>query len=183
MAMPLPLPQYTTDDLRRFPRDGNRYELLEGILLVTPGPGSAHQVVAGRLQVLLATSLAPGGSAVVVSPGEIEIAPKTLLNPDLLVYPSRFPPGTPWTKMSGWWLAVEVFSRASRVYDRDFKRNAYLRMGVGEVWLVDLRERCVLVSRQGGKVDVRQAGTFTWAPQEMSAGLAVDVPDLMAGIP
>ena len=39
MAMPLrapiQVPTYTTDDLRRIPHDGQRYELLDGFLLVT----------------------------------------------------------------------------------------------------------------------------------------------------
>ena len=97
MAMPLPLPTYTTDDLRAFPEDGQRYELLEGMLLVTPMPGSAHQVVLSRILVALAGYLSSVDRAVAVSPGEIEIAPKTLLEPDLLVFPASYPPGTPWS--------------------------------------------------------------------------------------
>lgn len=118
MAMPLTVPSSTTDDLSRFPADGNRYELLEGQLLVTPAPGSVHQVVLSRLQSALRSYLLPAGLAQVVSPGEIEIAPRTLLDPDLLVFPASFLPGTPWARISGWWLAVEVFSRSSRIYDR-----------------------------------------------------------------
>lgn len=180
MAMPLPV--YTTADLRSFPRDGNRYELLEGMLLVTPAPGSAHQIVLSRLQWAVSAYLTPAGLAVAVSPGEIEIAPKTLLDPDLLVIPSHFRPGTPWTEMSGWWLAVEVFSPSSKVYDRDFKRDAYLRLGVGEVWLVDLRERCVLVSVPHGPRDVRCGGRLVWAPPGMPEPLTLDIESLLAGV-
>ena len=180
MAMPLPV--YTTADLRRFPRDGNRYELLEGMLLVTPAPGSAHQIVLGRLHAAVAPYLASAGRALAVSPGEIEIAPKTLLDPDLLVIPTHYRPGTPWTQMSGWWLAVEVFSPSSKIYDRDFKRDAYLRLGVAEVWLVDLRERCVLVSRPDGPRDVRTAGELVWQPDEMPGPLTLDVSRLFDGM-
>jgi len=145
MAMPLRapirVPTYTTDDLRRFPRDGQRYELLDGFLLVTPAPGTAHQVVLSRLMAVLLGYLPEGAPARVTSPGEIEIAPKLLLDPDILIWPSSYRPGTPWTAISGWWLAVEVSGRASRVYDRDFKRDAYLTLGVREAWLVDLDDR------------------------------------------
>ena len=96
MAMLLPLPTFTTDDLRKFPEDGQSYELLEGMLLVTPTPGSAHQGVLSRLHFALSVYLAPLDRAWVASPGEIEIAPRTLLEPDLLVVPGTYPPGTPW---------------------------------------------------------------------------------------
>lgn len=38
---PLPLPRLTIDMLDDLPDDGTRYELLEGVLLVTPAPRSA----------------------------------------------------------------------------------------------------------------------------------------------
>jgi hypothetical protein len=36
MAMPLSVPRCTLEDLESFPDDGNRYEVVDGILLVTP---------------------------------------------------------------------------------------------------------------------------------------------------
>jgi Uma2 family endonuclease len=183
MAMPLPLPTYTTDDLRAFPHDGCRYELLDGMLLVTPAPGSPHQLVISRLHVALANYIGDPGPAWVASPGEIEIAPKTLLDPDLLVCPTRFRAGTPWTKVSGWWLAVEVFSRSSKRYDRDFKRDTYLALGVREVWLVDKLEKAIFVSKPGTPKDVRRTGRFTWRPEELPEPLTIDCARVFRGLP
>jgi Uma2 family endonuclease len=184
MAMPLPLPTFTTDDLRDFPEDGQRYELLEGVLLVTPAPGSAHQVVLSRIVGAIQSYLATSQEAYVVSPGEIEIAPKTLLEPDLLVFPATYAPGTAWRKIRGWWLAAEVFSPSSRVYDREYKRDAYLSLGVREAWLVDLDERAVFVSRRGEPDrDVRYSGELAWSPAEMREPLAIDVAQLFRDIP
>jgi len=186
MAMPLPapirLPTYTTHDLRQFPPDGQRYELLNGMLLVTPAPGTAHQVVLWRVLHELSIYLVPAGLAFCTSPGEIEIEPSVLLDPDLLVYPSSYPPGTPWTRISGWWLAVEVSGRASRVYDRDFKRDAYLALGVREVWLVDLQHRQVLVSRAGAPKDVLHRDGLLWHPPEMTTPLVMDLRTIFAGL-
>lgn len=182
MAMPLELPTYTTDDLRRFPRDGQRYELLEGMLLVTPAPGNIHQIVISRLFASLVGYLPDGSPARVVSPGEIEIKPKTLMDPDLLVYPASYPIGTRWTRIHGWWLAVEVYSRSSRVYDHDFKRQAYLTLGVREVWMVDTREEVILVSHTS-RVEQAHRESLVFHPPEITEPLTLDLTRLFAGLP
>ena len=40
---------FTVAELDRMPDDGRRYELLDGVLVVSPRPTTIHQVVAGRL--------------------------------------------------------------------------------------------------------------------------------------
>lgn len=145
MAMALSIPLYTVDDLEKLPDDGNRYELLDGVLLVTPQAAAAHQVVVSRIQLKLALALQEPGLAHVVGPGAVERRPKTQLQPDILVYPARFAPTTDWNKITEHWLAVEVLSPSSRIYDREFKRDAYLSLGVQQVWLVDWRDESVEV--------------------------------------
>jgi Uma2 family endonuclease len=145
MAMAISVPLYTVDNLGNFPDDGNRYELLDGVLLVTPQASATHQIVASRIHVKLAVALQQVGLAHVVSPGAVVQLPRTQLQPDILVYPARFSPTTDWRKVTEHWLAVEVFSRSSRIYDREFKRDAYLALGLPQVWLVDWHERFVEV--------------------------------------
>jgi Uma2 family endonuclease len=43
----------TYDDFVALPDDGNRYELHEGELSVTPSPGRRHQTILGRLYRIL----------------------------------------------------------------------------------------------------------------------------------
>lgn len=74
----------------------------------------------------------------------------------MLVFPARFPLKLQWTDVSEHWLAVEVISRSSRMYDREFKRDAYLALGVKEVWLVDSRKETGEVTRKKGAFE-----TFT----------------------
>lgn len=185
MGMPLkvPLPTYTVDEVRAFPRDGFRYELLEGILLVTPSPSSQHQIVVAELLIRIGTYLEAAGLARVVGPGAIEVSPATLLEPDVLVFPTSYPRGTAWADIREWWLAVEVFSPGSRRYDRDYKRDAYLALGVREVWLVDLDEKCVLVSREGAPRDVRHMERLLWHPAELAEPLTMDLSRLFRGLP
>lgn len=147
MGMALKLPQYTIDDLDRFPDNGNRYEVLDGTLLVTPAPSFGHQLVASRIQETLSAALQVPGHAYVVGPGAIAVPPRTQLQPDILVLPARFGPRIEWAKVTEHWLAVEVLSQSSRVYDREVKRGAYFALGVRQLWLVDARDRSIEVWR------------------------------------
>jgi len=175
MAMPVAAPRYTIADLDRFPDDGNRYELLGGVLLVTPVAGAPHQFVLGDLTMALATYLAPVGLATITTPGVLQRGKDTQLEPDLLVIPARFRHSTSWRQVAGWWLAVEVSGPASRIYDRDFKTAAYLRLGVQEVWRVDLRERTIYLSRENGPIDEPHADRLAWHPAGMPGPLDLDV--------
>lgn len=175
MAMPLAAPRYTIADLDRFPDDGNRYELLGGVLLVTPAPAPSHQIVLGDLTIAIAVYLAPVGLATITTPGVLQRSDDTQLEPDLLVIPARYRDSTTWRQMSDWWLAVEVSGPGSRVYDRDFKTVAYLQAGVREVWRVDLRDRTVFVSQQGGPLDEPHIGRLVWHPAEMPQPLELDL--------
>jgi Uma2 family endonuclease len=180
MGMALTVPRYTVADLDLLPDDGNRYEVLAGTLLVTPSPGSAHQGVATRLTALFASHLLARRLGL-FSPGVVTLPPLTQLEPDLLVVPPRFAPGTPWVEISEHWLAVEVVSRSSLVYDREFKRDAYLALGVREVWLVDIRDRSVEVCvRSGAGRVVRDA--LTWSAPDGELSVQVALAELFADI-
>jgi Uma2 family endonuclease len=181
MAMAISLPQYTVDDLDRLPDDGNRYELLDGVLLVTPAPAAVHQLVTNRIQGELYIALMKTGHAHVVGPGVVVRKPKTQLQPDILVYPSRFAPTTDWPKISEHWLAVEVLSRSSRVYDREYKRDAYFKLGVQQVWLVDWREKLVEVCRGVGRTR-RVRDVIRWRVAATGVTVNVDLAGVFAGI-
>jgi Uma2 family endonuclease len=71
MAMPVTVRRYTVDEVESWPDDGNRYELLDGILLVTQSPVVPHQSVATRLAVMLTNALDPFRGIRVVAPGAI----------------------------------------------------------------------------------------------------------------
>ena len=174
MAMPLAVPHYTISDLDSWPEDGNRYELLEGVLLVTPGPGPRHQIVLAQLTTQLVPYLAREGTALAVCPGVLQHRHNTQLQPDLLIIPNNFPTSDSWRSITDWWLAVEISGRSSRIYDRDFKRDAYLRLGVPEYWRVDLRDRCLYRSR-GNEVETPFRERMNWHPSAMPEPFTLDV--------
>jgi Uma2 family endonuclease len=179
MAMAISVPLYTVDDLEHFPDDGNRYELLDGVLLVTPQAAVVHQVVASRIQGRLIVSLQDPGLAHVVGPGAVVRRPRTQLQPDILVFPARFSPMTDWRKITEHWLAVEVLSRSSRIYDREFKRDAYFALGLQQVWLVDWRDESVEVCTAKGKSRVVR-DTIRW--RIAGVQVVIDLHEVFAGL-
>lgn len=180
MGMAISVPRYTVDDLERLPEDGNRHELLDGLLLVTPAPTAAHQIVTSRLQFILSAAVQSPGYANVVSPGAVSVPPLTQLQPDLLVYPARFGPAIEWAKVTEHWLAVEVLSRSSRTYDREFKRDAYFALGLQRVWLVDIPRRSVEVWRSPTSHDTVH-DVLRWHVPALDLVVPVDLAQVFAG--
>ena len=178
--MALTVPRYTVSDLDLLPDDGNRYEVLAGTLLVTPSPGSAHQGVAARLVALFAAHILARRLGL-FSPGVVTLPPLTQLEPDILVVPPRFAPGTPWAEISEHWLAVEIMSRSSRVYDREFKRDAYFALGVQQVWLVDRRAREIEVSVAQGTHEVIR-DTIRWRVPTLDLIVSISIDEIFAGL-
>ncbi|MDQ3763482.1 MAG: Uma2 family endonuclease [Actinomycetota bacterium] len=133
-----PAGEFTVEDLERMPDDGRRYELLDGVLLVSPAPGVWHQEVVLELAVKLRT-MSPPELHVVIAPFEWRHGHGTALQPDLLVARradllavegGKFLAEPPV-------LAVEVLSPSTRRIDRLSKLSAYEEAGVDSYWLVD----------------------------------------------
>lgn len=181
MAMHLAAPRYTLEDLERFPEDGQRYEILGGMLLVTLAPIPAHQVVAARIASALGGYVEQLPDIHVACPGAVYAPPDTGLEPDVLVFATPGPLPTSWLKVSDWWLAVEVFSPSSKIYDRDFKRDAYLALGVREVWLVDPARRVVSVSRRD-RNEEEQRDRILWRPLETADPLSLSLSRIFADL-
>ena len=181
MGMAISVPTYTVDDLDKFPNDGNRYELLDGMLLVTPASSAAHQIIGSRLQFRLSAAVVASGHAHAVGPGAIVVRPRTQLEPDILVYPARFPAKLDWYQITEHWLAVEVLSRSSRMYDREFKRDAYFALGVQQVWLVDRWEKTVEVCKRRGSGQLVR-DVVRWRAPSVSVVVTIALADVFAGL-
>ncbi len=133
----------TRADLESLPTDdGHRYELIDGVLLVSPGPRHSHQTVVGNLYLLL-RGACPAHLQVILAPFAVALADDTEVQPDLLVAPrsqftERALPGAPL-------LAVEVLSPSTRRVDLLLKRDRLQEAGVASYWLVDPERPSVTV--------------------------------------
>lgn len=63
------------DDLGLTPDDGNRYEILDGAIVMTPPPGTGHQHVVGELFVILHPAARQAGLEVFTAPVAWRIGP------------------------------------------------------------------------------------------------------------
>lgn len=132
----------TYADLEHTPHDGRRWELVDGTLVVSPGPVLDHQDVVGNLFLLL-RSHCPADLKVVLAPYDVKLADDTVLEPDLLVAPRtqftrKFLPGPPL-------LAIEVLSPSTSRFDRLIKRERLQEAGCPSYWLLDPRAPSVVV--------------------------------------
>jgi Uma2 family endonuclease len=132
-ALPAAEP-FTYDDLRSFPDDGYRRELIDGQLIVSPSPIFLHQRCVAQLLDRLRAA-APPDLEVVPGPVDFVVDQGTVLVPDVLVVPMQDPPEP--TVTSPPLLVVEVASPSTRRIDRTLKLSAYEAAGVPSYWLVD----------------------------------------------
>ena len=146
MVMPDTARRYTIEEVLAFPSDGNRYELVDGELLVTPAPTRRHQRIAGDLYGLLYGYLKanPGIGEAMFSPADLTFGGRGLAQPDVFVVPVE-ERGPRWEDIRTVILAIEVVSPSSAQSDRVTKRRLYQEAGVITYWVVDPDARVVEV--------------------------------------
>lgn len=177
MHMPATRERWTAAAVRALPDDGNRYELIDGELLVTPAPRSAHQRAVAELLFRLRQYLDHERvGEVLTSPADIELEPDTIVQPDVFVVPhSDEKPAPEWSDISALLLACEVLSPGTARYDRVTKRRFFSRARVGEYWVVDLDAELVERSRPPDeRVDVI-SDTLIWHPSGAGTPLTIDL--------
>ena len=172
---------WTSADLERLPDDGNRYEVLDGQLLVTPAPARRHQRTVRGLFRALDEWAQPSGAEVLFAPVDVVFSEKTTLEPDLVVYMAdRTPPPEQKKYSTPPDLAVEVVSPTTRQRDLMGKREAYERFGVPTYWVVDPDQDRALVWHFATSTDpevVEADGGVLRAPG--LPGLAVPLADVL----
>lgn len=127
-------PGHTREDLDRMPDDGNRYELIEGEIVMAPSPSYDHQRMSGELHVALHLGC-PDGLVVLSAPFDVELEADSIVEPDLLVVERDRPEQRGLTGAP--LLAVEILSPSTRGRDQVRKKRLYERNGVPSYWVVD----------------------------------------------
>ncbi|NJM05886.1 Uma2 family endonuclease [Candidatus Gracilibacteria bacterium] len=134
----------------QLPDDGNRYEVIDGVLYMTTAPSFFHQWIIRKIVFALVeqidsrnigiTAFAPIS---LLMPGCDPVQPDIVVvrRADLGIIYDRRINGVPT-------LIVEVLSPSNAEKDTEIKRAAYARAGLPEYWIVRPVERDVIVYRQ-----------------------------------
>ncbi len=186
MAMPHTWPrqgEWTVEAMWRLPEDGNRYEVIDGVLHVTPSPGLPHQDAAGSLYHRLRTFLESQSVGwVYIAPSDVVFTPHRGVQPDLYVAPlvaGRRPQRL--DEVTRLLLAVEVLSPSTAEYDRGEKRRLY-QEHADEYWSVDLETRHIERWRPDDANPAILDAVLEWRPVGASEPLRLDVRAFFAGV-
>jgi Uma2 family endonuclease len=148
--------RWTYGDYAALPDDERHYEVMDGVLLMSPSPSPAHQSVVNWIAFYLTQYGALTGlGKVFVAPLDVELAPDRVVQPDVLVVLNRNAGKVTSNRIVGAPdLVVEVTSPGTAVYDRLNKFAAYAQAGVQEYWLVHPEKQTV-------EFLVLQSGTYS----------------------
>jgi Uma2 family endonuclease len=143
---------FTVAELDRMPDDGRRYELLDGVLVVSPRPTTVHQVAAYRIASALGAAC-PAEWQVVPEPALV-LSRQTEFDPDVVVARLADLGGAKITRPP--LLVVEIRSPSTALFDLNAKKAAYQEFGVESYWIVapDLaKPELIAFQRQAGRYE------------------------------
>ena len=176
---------WTYDDYAALPDDGHRYEIINGVLYMSPAPSTEHQNAVSWFTAILKIHIQGGGFGFVFSsPIDVQLQPQldpvqpdvvVILRANRAIITSRLIAGAPD-------LVIEVASPSTANHDRREKLDAYAAAGVREYWIAEPYAHTIelLVVEQGR---YRSLGLFAGQdklPSWVVPNLAVSVEDFFA---
>jgi len=178
--------QWTYDDYAALPDEGKHYEIVNGVLYMSPSPSWHHQEIAFEIASYLRAYVRTAGlGGVFIPPLDVELAPNVVFQPDVVVLlkagrkklKERHIVGAPD-------LVVEVASPGTETRDRHDKLDAYARAGVPEYWIADPEARTVevLVLEAGGYYSLGVYRGKITLPSRVVPGLPVQVEQFFVSV-
>jgi len=130
---------WTYKDYASLPEDGHCYEVVNGVLYMSPAPSMRHQRIVGRIFYYLAMHVDfPGLGQVYQAPTDVELSPGDVVQPDVFVVLNPHLGRISSSRLIGAPdLVVEVASPSTARHDLSEKLYAYARAVVPEYWVVN----------------------------------------------
>ena len=174
-----PQGSWTYEDYAALPEDGKHYEIVNGVLLMTPAPSPEHQSIVVRIAYYLFPHIDLAGiGKLFTAPIDVDLGPKHVYQPDVVVVLDAHLNRVAAKRIIGAPdLVVEVASPSTATYDRLNKYEKYAQAGIPEYWIVKTMSRIVEVMvLEGG--EYRSLGIFR-GEQTVPSRI---VPDLLVAV-
>ena len=184
MGMSLSHTEWTVEMLNALPDDGNRYEVIDGELYVTPAPAVVHQIAASKLFQLIAPYGERLGLDPLFAPTAVTFSTSREVQPDLLVIPrlSNGRHASRFEDVGVLLLAVEVLSPSSLRADRHEKRRLYQQERVDEYWIVDTDARTFARWKPNATEPEVLRQSLSWQPVGSHEPLIIDLEQYFRGV-
>lgn len=153
---------WTYDEYYKF-NDNNRYEVLNGELIMVPAPDSNHQRISRNIEFKIFGLLKKHSIGEVFNaPYDVILDDKSIVQPDILLVLNN---NKDKIKKRGFFgvpdLIVEIISPSSRYRDTVQKKDLYEKFGVTEYWLVDPKAEYVeVLTLNNGKYELYSEAYF-----------------------
>jgi Uma2 family endonuclease len=127
------------EDYAALPEDEHRYEVVDGVLYMSPAPNMDHQGIVLRIAYYLLTYIEFAGlGRVFTAPADVELSERDVVQPDVFVVLNEHLDRLFKSHVIGAPdLVVEVSSPSTVRHDLTEKLLAYARAGVPEYWVVN----------------------------------------------
>ena len=158
--------------------DEQRYEIIEGELIVTPAPSFRHQRIVTRLIQLLSNYILEKGiGEVVVAPVDVVLCEDMVVQPDIIFISNKNKENI---RESGVFgapdLVVEIISPSSLYKDIQVKKRVYEKFGIREYWIVFPDEKTVeIFSLKQGRYELVSSSQKSGKIKSIELSLEIDV--------
>ena len=140
MNVAKPLKLYTLEEFELMAKeDGLNYELIDGMIMMSPRPALEHQRISGNIYFELRNALKNSHCKPIQ---EIDLVlENNNLIPDLVVICNDDLQGKRYEKVP--LIVIEIISPSSASRDYIIKRYKYAQLGIQEYWIVSPEEKCI----------------------------------------
>ena len=140
MNVTKPLKLYTIEEFEQMAKDEHiTYELIDGIVMMSPRPAAKHQHASGNLYAELRATLRQKNCDIIPD-FELALGHQRLV-PDLMITCNDKFEGNRYEKIPQ--IVIEIISPSSASRDYLVKRNKYEQLGIPEYWIVSPEEECI----------------------------------------
>jgi Uma2 family endonuclease len=168
----------TAEEYLRLEDDGFPYQLVHGVVVMSPKPSYEHQDVAGFVYAKLREHVVAKDLGKALFEVDVQFTPDVVYAPDIVFYSKARVPARGQKIGSAPDFVIEFLSPGSRLLDLRTKRDDYAAFGVREYWVIDPITLVAVCWKLDGGVFVEAAHPGDALESVVIAGFVLRIPDL-----